>query len=234
MKSSVDVVKGRIVDYNPTTDEVTIKARYADWMTLTRREYKECLIQMIDSRPLSGKQRRACYAMIREISDYTGMGMEETKTFMKIKFVTEDLQQTADRIFSLSNASMSLVCEFQSFLIDLILSWDIPTRFPLIQMVDDVERYVYSCLIHRKCAICGKPAVLHHVDRVGRGRDRTKINHIGMRAEPLCWEHHAECHNKSQEEFDKLYHLSPVKIDKAVAKVYGLNGGVEQRRKQHA
>lgn len=223
MKTSADTVKGRIVGYDPKTGEVTIKASYTDWPTMAKREYKECLVQMVDSRHLSDKQRRACYALIREIADYTGMGTEESKQWMKLKFLSEDFDGMAEKIFSLANASMSLVCQFQSFLIDFILSWDIPTNVPLISLVDDVEHYVYSCLVHKKCCVCGKPAYLHHVDRVGAGNDRKTINHIGLRAEPLCFEHHTECHTKPQEEFDAHYHLKPVKIDKVIAKVYGLN-----------
>lgn len=40
MKSPIDIIKGRIVDYDPRTSEVTIKARYPDWMMLTKREYR--------------------------------------------------------------------------------------------------------------------------------------------------------------------------------------------------
>lgn len=223
MKTPADTVRGQIVDYDPKTGEVTIKAVYTDWLTMAKREYKECMVQMVDSRPLSDKQRRSCYAMIGEIADYTGMGAEEAKTWMKLKYLTEDFEGTADRIFSLANASMSLVCAFQNFLVDFILSWDIPTRKPLITMVDDVEQYIYSCLIHKKCCICGKPTHLHHWDRVGAGNDRKSINHIGLRAEPLCAEHHTKCHTMPQEEFDDYYHIKPVKIDKTIAKIYGLN-----------
>lgn len=223
MKTPVDTIKARITDYNPDTGEMTLKAVYTDVPTMLRREYKECIVQLVDSRPLSGKQRGNVYAMIGEIADYTGMGIEETKTWMKLKFITEDLQETADRLFSLSNASMSLVCAFQAFLCDFILSWDIPTKKPLIEMVDDVEQYVYSCLMHKRCAVCGKDAYLHHVDRVGAGRDRKTINHIGLRALPLCFDHHTECHTMPQEVFNDRYHLKPVRIDKPVAKMYGLN-----------
>lgn len=64
MKTPIDIVKGRIADI----DEhgiVTIKCRYDDWRTLLRRQYSECLVQMIDSRPLSDKQRRTCYKLLR-------------------------------------------------------------------------------------------------------------------------------------------------------------------------
>ena len=50
MKSPIDIVRGRIVDIDKH-GIVTIKARYDDWPMLLKREYKECNIQMIDSRP---------------------------------------------------------------------------------------------------------------------------------------------------------------------------------------
>lgn len=223
MKSPVDTVVGRITDYDPKSMELTIKAKYDDWFTLSKREYQKCLVQLVDSRPLSDKQRRACYALIREIADYSGMGSEEAKQWMKIKFLTEDLEGTADRIFSLSNASMSLVAAFQGFLIDLILAWNIPTRFPLIDMVDDIERYIYGCLAHKVCCVCGKPSDLHHVTAVGAGRDRRKIIHEGMIALPLCREHHTEVHTIGMTAFNERYHTGTgIPLDKALCKVYGL------------
>ena len=145
MKNPIDIVRGRIVDIDKH-GIVTIKARYDDWPMLLKREYKECNIQMIDSRPLSDKQRRTCYKLIREISNYTGMGLDPTKEYMKLKFIAEDLQETADQMFSLSNAPMSLVCAFQRFLVRFILDWDIPCSFSLLDFVDDVQDYVYDAI----------------------------------------------------------------------------------------
>ena len=174
MKTPIDVVKGRIVDVDER-GTVTIKAHYDDWFTLTKREYKDCLVQMVDARPLSDKQRKACYALIREIAEYTGMGNDPTKEYMKLKFLADDLGETADKIFSLSNAPMSLVCAFQRFLVRFILDWDIPCRFSLLEFVDDIQDYIYSCLVNKKCVICGKHADLHHVDHVGIGSDRDEM-----------------------------------------------------------
>ena len=223
MKTPIDIVKGRIVDVDEH-GTVTIKARYDDWVTLTKRQYKECNIQMIDSRPLSDKQRRACYALIREIGEYTGMGTDPTKEYMKLKFLSEDLEATADNIFSLSNAPMSLVCAFQRFIIRFIIDWDIPCSFPLLDFVDDVSDYVYYCLINKKCCVCGRHADLHHVDHVGMGRDREEIAHEGMRALPLCREHHNECHTLGQSSFEEKYHLiHGVELDKTLCRIYKLN-----------
>lgn len=223
MKSPTETVKGRIVGYDERTGELLIRARYDDWVTMTRREFKECLVQPIDSRPLSDKQRRACYALLREISDYTGMGQEQTKELMKLKFLAEELQETADRIFSLSNAPMSLVCAFQRFLVRFILDWDIPCNFPLLNFVDDVQDYVYTCLVNKKCCVCGARADLHHVDHVGMGRNRNEIIHEGMKALPLCREHHNEVHAIGQDSFKQKYHLNDgIEVDRTIAKIYKL------------
>ncbi len=223
MKSPTETVKGRIVGYNERTGELLIRARYDDWVTMTRREFKECLVQPIDSRPLSDKQRRACYALLREISDYTGMSREQTKELMKLKFLAEELQETADRIFSLSNAPMSLVCAFQRFLVRFILDWDIPCGFPLLNFVDDINDFVYSCLVNKKCCVCGTRADLHHVDHVGMGRNRNEIVHEGMKALPLCREHHNEVHAIGQDSFQQKYHLNDgIEVDRTIAKIYKL------------
>ena len=65
MKSPTETVRGRIVGYDTRTQELLIRAPYDDHFTLTKREYAECLVQPIDARPLSDKQRRFCYALLR-------------------------------------------------------------------------------------------------------------------------------------------------------------------------
>ena len=142
---------------------------------------------------------------------------------MKLKFLAEDLQETADKMFSLSNAPMSLVCAFQRFLVEFILDWDIPCSFPLLDFVDDVRSYVYACLVNKKCCICGLPSDLHHLDHVGSGRDRDEIIHEGMEVLPLCREHHTEAHTVGQITFNNRYHLSGgVVLDKDLCRIYKL------------
>ena len=231
MKTPVDVVKGRIVGYDERMGDVLIRAHYDDWRTMTKRDYKTCLVQMVDSRPLSDQQRKMCYALLREISEYTGQGLDPTKEWMKIKFLAEDLEQTADKIFSLSNAPMSLVCAFQRFLIRFILEWDIPCRFSLLEYVDDVTDYLYSCLVTKKCCICGAPTDLHHVERVGMGRNRNEIIHEGMEVLPLCRTHHGEAHTMPDEEFFDLYHIpGGITMDKTLCRLYKVKRRKEDKK----
>jgi Protein of unknown function (DUF968). len=228
MKTAFDVVKGKIISVSET-GRVLIECQYDDWYTLTKRGYSEVNVQMIDSRPLSDKQRRACYAMIRAISDWSGEGESRAKHRLKTEFLLERYQETADTMFSLSNAPMSLVCEFQAHLVDVIVSWDVPCSFPLLDFVDDIQAYVHSCLINKKCCVCGRAADLHHVDRVGMGRDRDEIIHEGMEAMPLCRKHHDECHTLGQQSFNERYHFDGgIVLDGTLCKIYGLN----RRKKQ--
>ena len=223
MKSPVETVRGKIVGYDEKRGELLIRAPYSDWVTMTNRQFKECLVQPIDSRPLSDKQRRTCYALIGAISEYTGMGKDSTKEYMKLKFMTEELEETAEKIFSLSNAPMSLAGAFQRFLVRFIMDWDIPTDFSLLDMVDDVSDYIYGCLVNKKCVICGRPADLHHVERVGMGRNREDIIHEGMEVLPLCREHHTEAHTMPDKDFFERYHLpGGIVADKTICRIYGL------------
>lgn len=223
MKTPVDVVTGRITDIDERSGNITIVAHYDDWRTMVRRRYKECWVELRDSRPLSDRQRKMCHALMNEIADWSGSERAIMKEQLKLDFVIGELGETAERLFSLSNAPMSLVAAFQRFLVRLILQYDIPTKKPMLEYVDDMEDYVYSCLMNKKCCVCGKAADLHHVERVGMGRSRDEIVHEGMEVLPLCREHHTEAHTMPDEAFFEKYHLTGgITLDKTLCRLYRL------------
>jgi hypothetical protein len=217
------VNKGYIKDIRE--DGTAIILAPIDTTRFIHQGIKECYVDYIDSRPLSDKQRKMCYALINAIAEWSGSSPQDIKEAFKLEFWADKVDTLADKIFSLSNAPMSLVAEFQKFLIVFVLENDVPTKLPLIDYVDDIDHYVYMCLIHKKCAICGKKAELHHIDTIGLGNDRTQINHIGKEAISLCREHHKEFHDIGKASFFEKYHLNGgVKIDKTICKIYGLKG----------
>lgn len=221
--SVIETARGRIVDYDERAGEMIVRVPYTNIPRMMTREYKEVEVTLLDSRPLSAKQRRSCYAMIREIAEWSGDDASSVKGILKLSFWKDELYQTADTLFSLSNAPMSIVSEFQKWLARFIVRNDIPTRKSLLEYVDDVPDYIYACLISKKCVICGRKADLHHVDRVGMGRDRDDIIHEGMLALPLCREHHDEAHTMPDSEFIEKYHLTDgIEIDKTICRIYGL------------
>ena len=191
------------------------------------RGYGKVEIILPDGRRISPEQRRKVYALIGEVAEYvdgirnTGT-IESTKKTLKIEFMLSRMEGMERRLFSLSDCDVTTAREFINFLVEFIIENDIPTRVPLFENCEDIERYVYTCLMRKKCAICGRQAELHHVDAVGTGRNRKKICHIGMRALPLCREHHTEIHVVGREDFLKRYFLEPVRIDERIADVYRL------------
>ena len=74
--------------------------------------------------------------------------------------------------------------------------------------------------MHRKCAVCGKAADIHHCEgsRIGAGVDRTKAHQLGREVLPLCRVHHTELHAMPESEFIAKYHLQKVKLDEQLCK----------------
>ena len=218
---------GRIVDIDEG-GTATIKAVLPNIFHACDRKYDSVEIILPDGRRISPEQRRHCYILISEIAEFiegyrTAETIEDTKQMLKLEFMVRRMEDIERRMFSLSDTSMTVAREFITFLIDFIIRHDIPTKVSLLEHCEDVGRYVYSCLVNKKCCICGKPADLHHVDAIGMGNDRDEVIHIGREALPLCREHHTLLHSMGNKKFMETYHLQPVKIDKKIAKIYKLN-----------
>ena len=178
-------------------------------------------VEFVDKRRISAKQRKKAYVLISYIAAWWGYTpVEAMKEMLKLMFVGE--AETLRRSFSLSDCDMTTARLFITYLIDFCLLHGVDVGEPLYQLSEDIPRYVWACLMNKRCAVCGRKAELHHVDAVGMGRNRKEICHIGMRALPLCREHHTEIHSVGQEDFLRRYFLEPVKIDERIADVYGL------------
>ena len=215
------MLKGKIIDLKE--DGTALIACKVDIGKFIHRQIKEAYIDLIDSRPLSDKQRRMCYALINAIAEWSGSSQESVKQAFKMEFWAGRIDTLADKIFSLANAPMSLVAEFQKFLIDFIIENDVPLKFPLRDYVDDIEHYTYMCLVHKKCAVCGKRADLHHIDAIGMGNDRNEVQHLGREVLSLCREHHTEIHAIGKADFMAKYHLNGgITADRTILKIYGL------------
>ena len=96
---------------------LTIKAPFEAWYLLERRSITECEIRLDDGRQISGIQRRHIYALLRDISLWSGHTPEELKEIMKCDF----LAQTGGTHFSLSDVDMTTAKDFLQFLIEFCL-----------------------------------------------------------------------------------------------------------------
>ena len=179
-----------------------------------------------DGRTISPDQRRKAYALMREIAEWMGDLPEYVKRLMKMEFMVTRMQALEKQIFSLSDCDMTTAREFITYLIDFIIEHDVPTQTQLIELCEDINRYVYACLMHKKCAVCGANHVdLHHCEGgvIGMGNNRNKVNHLGRPALPLCRKHHCEIHKIGENDFLKKYLLEPVPIDERISAIYHLN-----------
>lgn len=215
------MIKGKIKEIRE--DGMAVIIAPIDIYKATHQGLSECYIDYIDGRSLSDAQRRMCYALLHAIADWSGSSTEDVKEAFKIEFWADKVDTLADKIFSLANAPMSLVAAFQKFLIRFILENDVPLKFSLLDFVDDTRDYVYQCLIHKKCCICGKRADLHHIDAIGMGNNRNEVQHLGREVMSLCRTHHTEYHSIGKSDFMERYHLDGgIEADKTVLRIYGL------------
>lgn len=159
---------------------------------------------------ITHKQRMKAFAMMDEMKDHVGYislahYYEAHKNHFSMLMDYKD-----DKKFSLATDKCT-IREYDVFMDYLTEEWFTlgvqSDHSPLIY-VDDVERYVGICLKMRVCCISGEPdADIHHVDRIGMGHNRHKVDHSLYRRMPLARRFHAECHDIGQEAFDAKYHL---------------------------
>ena len=167
-----------------------------------------------DKRAISPIQRKKAYALIRDVSRWTGYSILEAKEQMKVEYIL----QTGEDWISLGDCSMSEARSFISIVMEFCFEHNIPFKDKGLEMTDDINHYLFICIKHRKCAICGKRADIHHVDTVGMGRDRRKVDNSENRLIALCRNHHTEVHQRGQSEFDSIHHVQGIKVNEATLK----------------
>lgn len=219
----MEVIQGKITEYNERSQELIIRAPYSNYDRMTLRQYGEVEIGLADGRVIRPDQRRKAYALMNEISEWMGEVPEYVKRLFKLKFITEQLEGLQKAIFSLADCDVTTAREFITYLIDFILEHEVPTKVPLRDLCDDIEKYMYSCLMHKRCAVSGEKAELHHFDQVGMGRDRKDIIHIGMLVVPLSAKYHEIAHTEGKSIITDDWHLIPIPLTKEIGKAYGLS-----------
>lgn len=200
------ITTAKIVGYDGET--LYLKPMTVIDRELLQKQVDVIEIRLTDGREISAEQRRKIFAIVRDIAIWSGHEPEYIRQYTEFDFrLKEGLEP-----FSLSDCDMSLAKDFISYLIDFCFKYSVPTRDTLLNRTDDIGKYLYSCLEHRRCAVCNAAADIHHVDTIGMGRNRNEIVHIGMEAIALCRKHHQEAHVEGDSFFEK-YHIYGIKLD---------------------
>ena len=140
---------------------------------------------------------------MNDIASYTGYLPEEQKEWLKYLHIS----RTGSDYFSLSDCSVDMAREFINTILDYALEEGIPLSDLGVNRTDDIGKYLYFCIKHKKCAVCGKPGEIHHVDAIGMGRDRRKVDDSESRKICLCRTHHTIAHTKGMDRFEQMYHV---------------------------
>lgn len=166
-----------------------------------RKKIERVEVRIDDGRHVSAEQRRKAYATIRDIADYTGYLPEEQKEWLKVEY----MMRTGERYFSLATCSMDTAKAFIDTILDFAIENGIPLSDSPIYRAEDIDRYLYSCLKNRRCAVCGRAGEIHHVDAIGMGKDRRHTDDSRNRKMCLCRDHHTQAHQMGNDAFCKLY-----------------------------
>ncbi|MTQ19818.1 hypothetical protein GMB64_14115 [Turicibacter sanguinis] len=172
-----------------------------------------------DCRMISRQQQKKIYAMIGDISDYTGHHVEFLKSYLKCEYI----KMYGGEWFSLGYVDMTTARKFIEFILHICFEWEVPLKLNTVDLTRDVNNYLYLCLKYRKCAVCGCHADIHHHENlVGMGMDRAKHNHIDSRFIALCRVHHNECHNIGHKTFEDKYKITAIKLNEVAIKELGI------------
>ena len=181
-----------------------------------------------DREEISAEQRRKIFAIVAEIACWSGYAPEDARKGLTADFLRQNIERLQMSAISLAmggGCDKGTASIYIEYLINFCLENNVPTKQPLMELADDLERYTYAALMHKKCVVCGRRADLHHAEgsMIGMGYNRKEKPQIGAMVMPLCREHHTEYHTIGSTAFDGKYHTVAVPMDKRIADKYGLS-----------
>lgn len=168
-------------------------------------------LKIQDPFKVTDKQRRKIFALCNDIESHTG----QTREYMREMFQDYiTFLNGYDKRLSLSNCSREQARQLIEVILDWVFHNDIPLNYKTSDLLKNDKAFLYWSTVNRNCVICGKPhSDLAHRFAVGRGRDRTKINHFGNQVLALCRSHHNEQHQIGMDAFNNKYHLTDSWVD---------------------
>ena len=176
---------------------------------LVDKHIKKAEMRFDDGRSISADQRKMAYATIRDIADFTGYLPEEQKEWLKYLYVAK----TGKEYISLSDCSMDEAREFINVILEYALENGVQLTEQAINRTDDIGKYLYFCIKHGKCAVCGVKGEIHHEDAIGMGNDRKTLDDSNHKKICLCRTHHTIAHQMGVERFQNSYKVYGIKVE---------------------
>ncbi|MCO4357960.1 hypothetical protein BU586_06545 [Staphylococcus agnetis] len=209
MSQIVKYQKNHKGNYTVVVTDVEIPEQAIELLDLNQPIDVDCTV--IDPNSITGKQRRKIFALVKDIEQHTGQPMD----YMRHMFIEcVRTYHGYDNPISLSNCTRTQASQIIDITLDWVFENGIPLSYKTSELLKGDKSKLYWSTVNRNCVICGKPhSDLAHRYAVGRGRDRTKINHYGNQVLALCREHHTEQHQIGMDSFNDKYHLHDSWVD---------------------
>lgn len=173
-------------------------------------------IQLDDKRIINAQQRKMYYATLNDIGNHTGHLTGHLHDYFKMlyRYIHEDVG------ISMSNCTVTQARQMIDILIEFVITRDIPLSDLGINRTDNIDKYLYICILNRKCVLCGRKADIHHCtgSRIGMGGNRNKVDHKGRSVMALCREHHNLVHQVGEKDFQDKHKVYGLELDEYAAR----------------
>lgn len=176
---------------------------------LVDKHIKKAEMRFDDGRLISADQRKMAYATIRDIADYTGYLPEEQKEWLKYLYIAK----TGGNYLSLSDCTMDEAREFINVILEYAIENGVQLTDQAMNRTQDIGKYLYFCIKHRKCAVCGLQGEIHHEDTIGMGNNRKTLDDSKHKKICLCRTHHTIAHQMGVDRFQKSYKIYGIKVE---------------------
>lgn len=147
--------------------------------------------------------------MFNDISAEIGFTSEEMYRLLSLRFSEKN---GLDDNFRLSMGNVSDTNDFITYIIEFCFEHDIPFSDKTWEEIPSEFNKQWWCMKKRECVLCGEHADYAHVETVGMGNDRSKIDHSKYHFMALCRKHHTEQHQMGIESFVRKYHIKPISL----------------------
>ncbi|MGP6139605.1 putative HNHc nuclease [Jeotgalibaca sp. A127] len=203
-------------------DKGYIEIENVNWHDVNKKASGQIVVEIEEKNHISNEQRRLLYALWRDYEIYTGTPLDAVEAWFKYNYM---LERNLDGLPSLSRGAMSkdIATDFITFTLEYYLNNGVPFAQQDWYKGADIDRVCYAMLMNKICFVCGKEhSDMAHVETVGAGRKRSKIDHSKHHFMCLCRQHHNEQHNIGIESFMKKYAVTAIKLDKEQLKQLGV------------
>ena len=173
----------------------------------------------VDPFRITNKQRRLIFALCNDIEAYTGQPRDYMRELFQ-DFVT--FYYGYDKRVSLSDCTRKQAGQVIDAIIQWVFTNHIPIKYKTSDLMKDNKSFLYWATVTRHCVICGaENSDLSHLEAVGRGMNRNKMDHYDKHVLALCRKHHTTQHQMGIESFNKYYHLENawIKVDDRLNKM---------------